>query len=193
MCLQKPLEVKHPLFQIIQKEHEKIVEVLQACKTTTERKNILDWLILETEDKHHRKEETFLFSALLPKKNLSQGGPYCVLYFDEHLQNRPADLAKEITGKDLEWLERQKTFKDQKSPLDIPLEEHQTLHSLLHFMKSPQAQADENKFNRIFEEYQQLLERHITKEERCFFRVCEMLLSPLELTSIAELWVRDTT
>lgn len=186
MCVSESFVNRHPLFTKIQKEHNTILNKVRDCLTRDERKSILNWLE-NAENEHHRKEETLLFSALLSKK-ASISGPFCVLYFDQHIFDRPADLAKKLTGQAITWNEYQNIFKENKTSLNIPVEEHQALYTLLTYLRKNQAILTDTEFDKIFNSYFELLELHIVKEERCFFRVCEDLLSTDELDQINSLW-----
>lgn len=178
---------EHPLFARIQEEHEACRRQIEAAKSIVQKKSLLLWLRAADED-HHRREEIHLFTRLLGKPRLREGGPYCVFYFDEHICNPPRDLALKITGSPPLWLPEQEIFHQNTSPLDIPVEEHRTLRALLDYLISEQEKMSDSAFQTIFQTYVDVLLRHMTKEERCFFKLCQQVLEEKELDEIWQDW-----
>lgn len=189
MCLNNP---EHQLFQQIILEHQDCQNKIEKAISVQEKKNILDWLWKEVENKHHLKEELLIYPILIQKKKLTEGGPFCSLYFEEHIMNRPSDIVKKITQNDLSWLSHQTFYKDNPTPLNIPLEEHRSTREILQFLIQNKNQLSDDSFLKIFESYVRLLQHHTTKEEKCFFRVCELCLAQTELDEIFSKWFTFT-
>lgn len=181
--------VSHPLFSTILHEHTCIRNSILEALTTEHRKRLLDWLWEEVEEGNHFREEAKLFRAVLGHPNLQEGGPFCSLYFDEHLSRPPREIARKMTGQDLVWLDRQAMFKDTRTSLDIPLEEHRAAHVMLGYLRARRDFLSEDQFNKDFETYKSLLFRHMEKEERCFFRMCGTLLTEQQLDSVLAAWM----
>lgn len=179
---------KHPLFQQIISEHQVHLGLIQQAVSIQDKKNILDQLWSDIENDHHLKEEQLIYPVLFNKKKLTEGGPFCALYFDEHVLNRPADVVKKLSGQEISWLQHQIFYKENQSPLNIPLEEHRSARQLLKYLIENKNHISESDFLQIFEGYVRLLKHHNTKEEKCFFRVCEVCLSQTELDDIFSKW-----
>lgn len=184
MCLEK-----NDLFKMIISEHDACSRVIEQAQSITEKKQLLKWLWDVVENEHHYKEEKLIYPILAKKKKLTEGGPFCTLYFDEHITNRPAEICKKITNKDVSWQNHQIGFKTNPTPLNIPLEEHRSLRDILNFLIEKKEDLSEAEFLRNFDSYVVLLKHHNAKEEKCFFRVCELCLSQVELDQIYVNWV----
>ena len=63
------------------------------------------------------------------------------------------------------------------------------LQLLRHFVTQKKDILSDIEFLRNFESYVNLLKHHNVKEEKCFFRVCELCLSQAELDQIYANWV----
>lgn len=176
----------HPLFLNLKRDHDKIRSKLKDASTVQSQRNLLDWLWKEVEVSLHRQEEILLYPLLEGKPQLAEGGPYCTLYYDHHLNHPPAKEAQKITGKEVGWEPHQEHFRELQTSLLIPLEEHRSLHAILkHLRESP---LPDSSFQMAFEAYRSLLDLHLTKEERCFFRVCQSLLTKAELDTLLAKW-----
>ena len=180
---------KHDLFLQIISEHEQCLSRIELAITIAQKKDILDWLWTEIENKHHFKEESLIYPVLAQKKKLTEGGPFCTLYFDEHIVNRPSDKVKALIQKEPSWQSHQLIYKENQSPLSIPLEEHRSLRELLVYLIENQKNISDQQFLKIYDNYVNLLKHHNTKEEKCFFRVCEICLSQIELDEIFSKWL----
>lgn len=180
---------RHDLFLQIILEHEQCLSRIEQANTITQRKDILGWLWTEIENKHHYKEESLIYPVLAQKKKLTEGGPFCTLYFDEHITNRPNDKVRALIQKEPSWQSHQLVYKENQSPLNIPLEEHRSLRELLAYLIENQKNLSNQQFLRIYENYVDLLKHHNTKEEKCFFRVCETCLTQTELDDILSKWL----
>jgi hemerythrin-like domain-containing protein len=117
------------------------------------------------------------------------GGTFCTMYFDEHVTNRPSEICKKKTNKDVPRQEHQFEFKENPTALNIPLEEHRSLREILYFLFEKKEFISDSDFFKNFDIYVKLLEQHNAKEEKCFFRVCELCLSPYELDQICANWI----
>lgn len=144
------------------------------------------WLNQNVILKLHRLEEKLIYTKLEANPRLSEGGPYCTLYYDNHITNPPSKLVRTLTGADLEWESHHLQFKNSKTSLLIPLEEHRALKALAEYML--QHQLAKPDFDKVYSAFASLLELHLTKEARCFFRVCQALLTAEDLDRIAEQW-----
>lgn len=179
---------EHALFKKLLNDHELIKSKITEATTTSEKRALLPWLIQEVEDKQHYQEEILIYPKLFKNPRLSEGGPYCTLYFDIHISNPPESLATRLTGTTPDWQGHQNIFKTQHTPILIPLKEHRSLRHILIYLSQNSPSLDDKEFEKLFQSYQQLLFHHLTKEARCFFRVCQTLLSESELNMIDQLW-----
>lgn len=183
---------EHKLFALIRQEHAAGLEKINHATTTIEKMELLLWLWFEIENSLHQKEELYLFSELLNRSGLSEGGPYCVLYFDEHITNRPQQQAMKITQQEPTWSKHQIQFKMKQSPLDIPLEEHRSMRSILEYLIAHRDTLKEEQFHDAFDAYAKLYRHHTKKEEQCLFCVCHRLLSNDDLDLVYEKWLHHT-
>lgn len=183
--------LNHELFQLIKAEHQLCDEKIKLAKTITDKKNLLDWLYTEIETKHHIKEEKIIFPILFTKPGLKEGGPYCVLYFDEHLMNPPLNQFKSVTKTNPTHLEHESFYQTNPSSLDIPMEEHVCLRNYIQYLIQNKSTLTDSEFEKVFFIYTQLLEKHTRKEEKCFFVVCANSLTKEELDLMAEKWKAD--
>lgn len=181
---------KNALFEKIILEHKECIQVIEQAQSIFEKKQILEWLWNVNENEHHYKEEILIYPVLAKKKKLIEGGPFCTLYFDEHITNRPSEISKKITGTDLSWQKHQFEFKLNPTPLNIPLEEHRSMRDILFFIREKKDILSNDEFLNCFSNYVTLMKHHIAKEEKCFFRVCELCLSQDELDQIYINWVK---
>ncbi|MBK9323528.1 MAG: hypothetical protein IPM97_11405 [Bdellovibrionaceae bacterium] len=176
------------LFGVIRNEHERLLKLVDGALGIVQQKEILSELWQFGEEEHHAREETLLFSKLLEKDRLREGGPFCVLYFDEHLSNSPGNRVQALLGSEPLWHPRQSIFKENHSPLSIPLEEHRSMRHLLLFLIQNQKSMSDQHFRIVFSSYSNILRHHIAKEEKCFFCLCEKLLTAEELVQIEHDW-----
>lgn len=178
------------LKELMVREHGQTNVCLEELLISKNPKIQLDWLKQNSVFKHQYNEEKLIFPKLLKKERLKEGGPFCVLFFDEHVINPPAQLVKKYTAKDLTYCEHQDVFKKDRSPLEIPLEEHVSLENLLEKLL---AKPDENLIDHpALVLLETLFHRHHEKEEKCFLKICESLLLPHEIDEILSLWVPVT-
>lgn len=181
------LSSHNELFEIIKKEHHLILEKMDLISCQKDLFENLSWL-QDFSRHHHIKEELLIFPHLIEKSRLKEGGPFCVLYYDSHLQNNPSSRLMELTKKQIQWEDHQLIFKENTSAVNIPLEEHQCLKEYLNYFSAVSQNISETQFFLIFSEYKRLLSLHFQKEEMCFFEVCKNCLSPNEFTEILNSW-----
>lgn len=178
------------LKEIMVREHGLTNVCLEELLSSKNPKVQLNWLKQNAVLKHQYNEEKLIFTKLLKKERLKEGGPFCVLFFDEHVISPPAQLVKKYTTKDLTYCEHQDVFKKNRSPLEIPLEEHVALENLL---ESLLAKPDEDLIDhQALVLLETLFHRHHEKEEKCFLKICESLLLPHEIDEILSLWIPMT-
>ncbi len=179
---------KSALFNRIISEHDECRKAIEQAQSLNDKKKLLDWLWKVVENEHHFKEEKLIYPVLAKNKKINEGGPFCTLYFDEHITNRPSEVCKKITNKDVSWQEHQIDFKENPTSLNIPLEEHRSLRDILKFLIENKERLSDDEFLKNFGIYENMLKHHNAKEEKCFFRVCELCLSQAELDYIYAKW-----
>lgn len=171
---------------LIEHEHQIINSYLDVLQLSKKPQEQLNWLKQNAILKHQFNEERLIFSKLLNNVRLKEGGPLCVLYFDEHVINPPAEVVKKIIHKDLVYCPYQSEIKKKQSPLNIPLEEHVALGNLLTaLLQKPNEELVQHLD--LFK-LQDLFHKHHEKEEKCFMKVCESLLIPRDVDEILSLW-----
>ncbi len=175
------------LYSLLHNEHMLIEAQLEKLQSSNkEQKELIIWLRTNAIQKHNFNEETLLFPILLNKKRLHEGGPFCVMFFDEHILNKPSDTVKKITGYEISYSNHQEIFRNNKSPLDIPLEEHQTCEALLHFIENTTPQGSQ--YQKAISALQSQFLKHHQKEERCFIHLCDNLLTEQEIEHVLSRW-----
>ncbi len=115
-----------------------------------------------------------------------------MLYFSEHLSRSPGSEAEALTGRSLPWQEHHAPFRKEKSPLDIPLEEHRAMHLLAEEMKNRGPSLSDEDFLGLYLPYVRMLRRHSEKEEHCFFHLVSALLGNEELDQALASWSSST-
>ncbi len=176
------------LFGLIKSEHERLLKLVDGATSIARQKEILSALWEFGEEQHHAREEVLLFSRLLDKDRLREGGPFCVLFFDEHIVNSPRSRVQALLGSEPSWLPHQLQFKERHSPLSIPVEEHRSMRHLLQYLLQRQNTLSDQRFAVLFAVYAEILRHHVAKEEKCFFCLCEKLLTTEELEQIEDEW-----
>ncbi len=142
---------------------------------------------------HHGKEEDILFPLLANHPALNQGGPQCTFFMGIKLNRDPVNPIFDVMGKPP--LHHPKPAIDEilknQSPLRIPIEEHQAGAAAIHFLKSRLQQnlVDET-FARMLQNYRQLLQSHMDKENKCLFILATEAL-PLNVRKQAYDQVRE--
>lgn len=172
---------------LIFREHQVINTCLNELLQSSQPLIQLRWLKDNAILKHQYNEELLIHKKLLNKERLKEGGPFCVLFFDEHIVNPPAEIAKKYAKKDLTYCRHQLDIKAKKSPLDIPLEEHASLNTMLDAFLLKSNEELTGQVGLVV--LQDLFKKHHEKEEKCFFVICQTLLVPHEIEEILEHWV----
>lgn len=85
--------MSHPLFDRLIQEHRFIESLIEQTKQTTqqEMKSLLKKIYAINEKQHHVFEEKFLFKKAAENEKIREGGPYCVLYYNQHVSNPPIE------------------------------------------------------------------------------------------------------
>lgn len=144
------------------------------------------------EDFHHRKEEELLFPMIAADRRVHAGGPECVLHFDAQMRSPPLEAARRacesVRAKidEPSWPPALQRFRDERSPLLIPVEDHEAGRILLRGagdVLSRDAWADAL---RLLESYRSLQVRHFRKEDGCLFRMALQLLDRDRWAAIEE-------
>ena len=200
------------LFQELNIEHQKILEFLDCfsemlseefigkevekvfyLKAFSFIENYLDQI-------HHQKEEDCLFPEVHKMGIAKGGGPQCSLFFGLFLEQDFLNKIKsEIVSTDNIPLYRprkgvQKIF-EEKSPLEIPLKDHEAGYYALRILKKELDRRDKNlwdrqKFCRVGRWYISMLQYHIRKEEECLFVRLKQVLTEEQIGRL-DLWARD--
>lgn len=177
------------IFEVIRKEHAQILRLLDLIEMSPDSGEIPIQNFLRFENEHHRLEEELLFNKVLHHPRLREGGPFCTLYFDQHVVCPPRERFRKLAKRTHPPLARHETYRKNPSPLDIPLEEHAVLSAMTtELLQRAQVQRSED-LRSVVTALRQLLLLHIEKEENCFFRLCEAILTPAEMVEIHQQWV----
>lgn len=182
--------INHILFEHMRAEHRQIEQRLELLDDTTnfiELKKTAEWLWEFSELKHHFKEETILFPAIVNHPRITEGGPMCGLYFDFHMLNNPVTTVQKIIPL-LSFEEHQKLFYSRGSPLTIPIDEHRCGKSLLKFVLDQWNMMEPGKIATLLKLYQEIQISHIRKEETCLFFLCANLLTAEQADQLFEDW-----
>lgn len=150
---------------------------------------------LDFESNHHAKEEAYLFAAIKDIDAVRSGGPMCAMYFDGHISWPALKTAqvflKNHTGQlyQPEWSTLELEFIKKGLPITVPCEDHEAGHMLLRGLRdvlnSAKDVLDNQKcFIDGIELYWKIQERHFAREENCFFKMCQSLLSKEQLKAI---------
>lgn len=170
---------KHPLFDLIVKEHREIKKVAYELESNAELKSLL----LEKLCAHHAVEENVLFSQLSKHPQIGEGGPMCTYFFDAQITSPPILRAESLTGMPLTVPPELSELWNSQSPLKIPTGEHLALQHTLNFCSAKNFSETSNLFK-------QLMEDNFKKEEECLFHVCSRLLNEGQLDKIYENWTK---
>lgn len=187
---------------LIKKEHDLILKYLNLLL----KQDFVDYVRLVSfcsqfiEDNHHLKEEELIFKKVQDHPRLQEGGPLCVLYFDLHMAYSPVDRAVELSKKLNQAMVFQisphlKDLYAKKTPLNIPIEEHEAGKFLLSLaedilafssggslLENPSAMQGLqlsteaiDALQQIFKLYTEIQVSHFEKEEGCFLKmVCHI-------------------
>jgi len=140
---------------------------------------------------HTANEENLLFSEMLKHKELNEGGPFCVLYYDDHMCHRPQDRFYSLFKEGVPHRESLDFFIKNKSPLDIPIEDHSVLISLVDrfIVKNYPVELESELISSI----QNIMHKHHEKEETCFLKMCEAVLKDSSVEMILNNWSHFTS
>ena len=177
------------LLLLIKKEHKTIFQFLTKIESqgVTDVKELL-FLKSAVEGEHHLKEESVLFKVLLQKKQITEGGPFCTLYFDSFRLNSPEEICRQH---DLTWAipsEKSYLFKDNL-PIKIPSSEHVLSEILCDYLILHWQMKDQEKWKHVLQSYLDLQKIHIEKEDNCLLSLAERLLTQEEQKSLKEQWI----
>lgn len=184
----EPLDINHRLFKLILQEHQLILEKLEAINPHNPQKDLLEWHLEFSENFHHKKEEVILFKEILKNPKISEGGPMCTLYYDLFMNDRPLTKLQKITGLKVIPEDHQKEFFITSSPLQVPIEEHQTTKTIISYLlKNWEALSTQNRSD-LYTNYLEIQRLHIEKENTCLLPMCTQLLNTDKADELALLW-----
>lgn len=181
----------HPLINRLIQEHRLIEGLIDQVKTSNsqhEKKIILKKIYSMNELQHHLFEEKLLFQYASEKEKIREGGPYCVLYYDQHVSNPPLERIEIRLQKKISKRSHQINFYKNQSPVCIPIDEHRAGEAILKHLLVNFEHLSKNEVETYFNEYAFIQKQHFKKEEGCFFCMISHLLSAKELDEILALW-----
>jgi len=187
--------IDHILFEEIRAEHRQIQQRLELLNQTVnfiELKQTAQWLWEFSELKHHFKEETILFPAVVNHPRITEGGPMCGLYFDFHMLNNPVTMVQKVIPSALSFEDHQNIFYERGSPLTIPVDEHRCSKGLLKFILDEWDTLEPSKITELLKMYQDIQVSHIRKEESCLLFLCANLLTPEQADQLFNAWKKLT-
>ncbi len=187
--------ISHPLFQILNDEHARILNILSKLDISTSNHDLLllsQELQSFAEIQHHEKEEKLLFTAIYENKKIHEGGPRCSLYFDLHIFENTKAQVEKIIGHALTRTAHQSVLLEKQTPLTIPIEEHQSGRELLvHILNRLHNNEDFLENKKKLEFYKSIQINHINKEKNCLYHMCAQLLSKESADEILTTWIKD--
>lgn len=188
-------------FVVLKQEHsillQSLAQGLAKSMTLSEWSSFLQMIEETFENNHHAKEEELIFAAVRPNELIRGGGPMCTFYFDGHICSSSMSMALKEIAKFPDFQAPPPTSShlplDQKSgsPLSIPGEDHESgrmLLSLCHFILVKNDLNEDQKISSLktaMHVYKMIQERHFQREENCFFKMCESLLTAEQIIEIA--------
>lgn len=141
---------------------------------------------------HDRQEWDLLFSKHAFNKDLNQGGPYCMYFFDSFMMNRPREQVIQLlrTSKNSTLAQRDFQIEEHLQPLfaansmmSVPLEEHLAIKLLLEAVL--QTLEEENSdplwLHKCCELLSTLIKKNIEKEETCLWILTQNLCAKSKL------------
>lgn len=145
---------------------------------------------------HHSKEEVLLFPEVHKRFSTQLAGSHCTYFYEDFYQKRFLKQFQEETS--LRGLASYvsppelKDIRDEKSPLTIPIEEHEAgfyalklLESEWHFLQATPNRSPHT-FARYGRWYTELLSSHVRKEDECLFVMLKEKLSKQQQASLAQ-------
>lgn len=181
----------HPLINRLIQEHrliEKLIDQVKQTVSKQEKRRILVKIFAINEIQHHHFEERLLFKKAAEKEKIREGGPYCVLYYDQHISNPPIERIEKRINKKITLKAHQIDYYKNHSPVCIPIDEHRTGEAIIKYMILNFEKLTDNEFENYFNEYTIIQKQHFKKEEGCFFCMISNLLSVSELDELLVLW-----
>jgi hemerythrin-like domain-containing protein len=181
------------LLDLIQTEHKSILKYLLILLNSdnTNYQVIVKYCNEIIQSNHHFKEETYIFNNLIDKPELLAGGPYCVLYFDEHVLNSPFSLVKELKKKlnisvKSDVSNHLTSMFSKKTPLNIPTEDHEACRQIVSMSRVILNSKKYSKTNlkHIFDVYTKLLTSHFEREENCLLKLVNSITTKSEKETI---------
>lgn len=139
-------------------------------------------------NKHNQAELDILFKNI-PDEKLKQGGPFCSLYFDFFMNNRPFRISEmyisELEKQDFKIIPEPffKPFFDRSSLLTIPIEEHIAAIAIAKSLLKNIKTAPEDSFSKSLYYLNDLLKQNFRKEETCLWEVARLFLQPQTTSS----------
>ncbi|WP_374033514.1 hypothetical protein ACES2I_12205 [Bdellovibrio bacteriovorus] len=168
------------LLEKLRHEHQIILRMFE------EQVSILE-IIHFVEKVHHPLEEQDLFPAVAGHALLREGGPLCTFFrgmeLDLNPQEGPRQHLQKLYEKGFPKASAYPRFDwlNSQNPLSLPMEEHELGHEIAEALKilvNPDMQKIyPGDFEVLKTDYENLLRRHIAKEDGCLFVLCEKLLS----------------
>ncbi|BEV68989.1 hypothetical protein Bb109J_c2409 [Bdellovibrio bacteriovorus] len=168
------------LLRKLREEHQTILKMFEQKAPILE---ILHFV----EAVHHPLEEQELFPKIAAHPLLSQGGPLCTYFRGMELdlapQSEPRRRLKLLHEQGLPQASAYPSFEwlNAQNPLSLPMDEHELGHHLAEAIKILLKPEMREKYPGALEalksDYEQLLRRHIAKEDGCLFVLCEKLLA----------------
>lgn len=195
------LHKEHLTIQSFLSKFEKISHYLSSKKINDTQyfRNSLDFIRNYVGKYHHAKEEDILFPFVENLKMLKNGGPKCTLFYDMFMQsdykNKVIAEHKKYSFKEYRPSQNVKKIIAAKSPLEIPLEDHESGYYLLESMYvecdkiDSYSKHDRAQLSKLSLWYQDMLHQHIRKEEECLFVALKQQFNPEQR---AELNKRNT-
>ncbi len=170
-------------FAALKAEHLEITCCLQNAKQTLAQGDVpagiesLKKLELKIQE-HYQHEDHLLFSKVFDNPLLSQGGPFCTLYYDSFMHYRPLGRLKALVRQVDPQFEvppyggNAEKYLVKGSPLAIPGEEHLAILSLTNNLIQLLSQSPEVSLAWREEALSQLsswIRANHEKEENCLF------------------------
>lgn len=179
-------------FPVLKKQHDDILEILQALEANWEQKYFESCRRLTGElhrllEEHHKTECGLLFDKVRTRHQMREGGPFCSYFFDFFMNNRPQNrVEKAMTqwlGKDfvLSIPDHLNVYFTEKSLFCIPLEEHLAAQAIC--LGLIRAFAGPNPTNMSWIQdslslLRDLIQSNFRKEETCLWEAIKQIKDP---------------
>lgn len=197
-------------FEQMNFEHQKILKYMPIFREVNgkvlrgeevpaeELQAIISFFQIYVDKFHHGKEERILFPLVHSLGLIKSGGPRCMFFFPIFLQDKYLEKAKKEISNYKNIVpyvikEHLKSIYDDKSPLVIPLEDHEVGYYLIQLMdqeiKKKILEKDKwspKSFFRFFSLYLDMIYMHIRKEDECLFMVLKKSLNNKQKSEITK-------